>query len=148
MLCSAVKLFHLTKYLTYPCTILLLRILLTSHFFSLFIFIRFGSFTFCLFTSFLYFTTLLIFTIGWIFIKTGNLSLTILVDTTFSIVYSPICYFVSFLASFFSSLCLASPLFPCFHFLLPLICLLLHFLLGFLQCYRRSVVNKIDVGNH
>ena len=108
MLYSAVKLFHITKYLTHPYTTLLLRILLTSHFFSPSTSIRFGSFTFCLFTSFLYFTTLLIFTIGWIFIKTGNLSLTILVDTTFSIVYSFTYYFVSFLASFFSPLCSVS----------------------------------------
>jgi len=68
-----------------------------------FLFTSTGSdfFTFYLFTSFLYFITLLLFTIGWVLIDTSSLSLTILilVDITFSIVYELIYYSISFLAS-------------------------------------------------
>ena len=86
------------KYFIYPHTTLLLRILSTCHFFSLFISTSFCFFTFCFLTSFLYLTALLMFTIEWILTEISSLRLTILANTIFSMVYSLAYYSVSFLA--------------------------------------------------
>jgi len=93
----SLKSFYLTKYFIHSHIILLLSIFSTSHS-SLSTSTSFGFSIFYLFTSFLYLTTLLIFTIEWSLINTSSLSLTTLTDTISSIVHSLMYCSVNFLA--------------------------------------------------
>ena len=96
---SAVNPFYLTKYLSTPFIFLLFKIFSTSHSSTSFTSIGFTSFFFYPSTCSLYCTTQLIFTTRWILIKIGSHNLTILVDTTSSIMYRLIYWSTSFFAS-------------------------------------------------
>ena len=119
--CSAVNPFHCTKYLFTPLIFLLFNILSISYSSFSSTFTGFSSSFLCLPTCSLYHTIQLIFTTGWILIKVGSCNLTVLVDTTFSIVYGLIYQSTSFLAGFSlntKSLVLNNTLFSFFQTLL------------------------------
>ena len=94
ILCSAVNLFHHTRYFTTSYIFLLFRIFSTSHSstFS-------TSTVFCSPTCSLYYIIWLIFTTRWILIELSSCSLTALVDIILSMEYELIYQSTSFFAS-------------------------------------------------
>ena len=97
MFCSAINSFHHTRYQFTPLIFLLFNIFSTFHFLTSFISICFLFSFLCPPTYSLYYTIQLIFTTRQILIEVGSYTLTILVDTTSSIVYGPIYRFTNFL---------------------------------------------------
>ena len=121
-----------------PLTFLLFNIFSTSHSLTLSTSTSFTFSSFCPPTYFLYHTTRLIFTTGWILIEVSSHNLTTLVEITLSMMYGLIYQSTNFLAGLFlntKSFVLNITLFSTFHSSIFSICLPLYFLLCFCQCY-------------
>ena len=97
LLCSAVNLFHYTRYFTILFIFLLFKIFSTFYFLTPSTSTGFAFFTFYSSICSLYYTIQLTFTTRWILIKVGSCSLTILVDTILSIKYRPTYWSTNFL---------------------------------------------------
>ena len=100
ILFSTVNPFYYTKYFITPL-IFLFRIFLTSYSLTLSTSTDFNSSTFCPPTYFLYYAIQLTFMTRQILIEVGSCDLTILIDTTSSIIYEPIYQSTSFSAGLF-----------------------------------------------
>ena len=98
--CFTINPFHYTKYFTILLILLLFNIFSTSHSFTSFTSIGFIFSIFYPSTGFLYLTTQLTFTTGWILIKVSSLNLTTLVNITSLIIYEPTYWSTSFFVNF------------------------------------------------